>query len=149
MCPPPQKKRGGIKMDRNACRMSIIHRKIKTVLSVTKLPPSCEWTSNGVSGTTVDSIVDIKWYIILHLWTTSRNSCLSWYSYWRAHTEEWCRKPVLGVWLEGTQTTSIAFRHLPPRKDVVNQCLEFDWRADVQLFFDTVPCGQATNLHCN
>ena len=23
-------------------------------------------------------------------------------------------------------TPSIAFRHLPPRKDVVNQCLEFD-----------------------
>ena len=25
-----------------------------------------------------------------------------------------------------THTSSIAFRHLPPRKDVVNQCLEFD-----------------------
>ena len=24
-----------------------------------------------------------------------------------------------------THTPSIAFRHLPPRKDIVNQCLEF------------------------
>ena len=29
------------------------------------------------------------------------------------------------TWKDQTHTPSIAFRHLPPRKDVVNQCLEF------------------------
>ena len=31
------------------------------------------------------------------------------------------------VWLDGYHTPSIPFRHLPWRKDVLNQCLEFGW----------------------
>ena len=33
---------------------------------------------------------------------------------------------MLGVWVPLT-LPSTAFRHIPPRKDVVNQCLEFGY----------------------
>ena len=52
-----------------------------------------------------------------------------------------CGKPVLGVWVQ-PHTPNIAFRHLPLRKDVVNQCLEFGSALDAGWTQEVRPMTQ-------
>ena len=45
---------------------------------------------------------------------------------WTQHRQTERQRLVFVVTDTSSHTLSIAFRHIPPKKDVVNQCLEFD-----------------------